>query len=111
MPPPPPNDRGSTLLVEECFAAQDGGFVDALRKVDSGKWLAAFADRWKKDTRPWARMQIFAYLDLPLNCPGHQPLIKRLFKNAEAARDNELVAAFAAVFDDLVRRVRRRRWR
>ncbi len=110
MPPPPPNDRGSTLLVEECFAAQDGGFVEALRQVNSGKWLAAFADRWKKDTRPWARMQIFAYLDLPLNCQGHQPLVKRLFKHAESTHDHELMAAFAAAFDCLVRRFRHNDW-
>lgn len=99
------------MLVEECFAAHDSGFVHALRQVNSGRWLAAFADRWKQDTRPWARAQLFAYLDQPLSCPGHQPLVKRLFKHAEATRDHELMAAFATAFDGMVRRVRRRRWR
>src|SRR5690348_12829204 len=93
------NDRGSMLLVEECFATQDAGFLDALRQVDSPKLLAAFADRWKRDPRPWAREQIFAYLDLPLNCPGHQPVVKRLFKDAEERKDDELMGAFLVAFD------------
>ena len=110
MPPAPPNERASLLLVEECFAGADARFVEALRKVTSPKFLAAFADRWKKDARPWARQQLFAYLDQPLDCPGHQPLVKRLLKDAEARRDDELMAAFLAAFDTLVRRARRSRW-
>jgi hypothetical protein len=99
------------LLVEECFSAQDAGFLEALRRMDSAKVLAAFADRWKKDSRPWARAQIFAYLDLPLDCPGHQPVVKRLFKHAEENKDTELLGAFLVAFDTLVRRVRRPHWR
>lgn len=99
------------LLVEDCFASQDAGFLSALRGITSAKLLAAFADRWKKDPRPWARQQIFAYLDLPLNCPGHQPIVKRLYKQAEEAKDHELVGAFLVAFDTLVRRVRRPHWR
>jgi hypothetical protein len=99
------------ILVEECFAAQDGGFIEALRGMTSPKVLAAFADRWKKDPRPWARQQVFAYLDLPLDCRGHQPIVKRLFKQAEENKDTELVGAFLVAFDTLVRRVRRAHWR
>ena len=73
--------------------------------------LAALADRWKKDPRPWARQQILAYLAQPLNCPGHQPVVKRLFKHAEAAGDNELMAAFLVAFDRQVRRELRSRTR
>lgn len=91
--------------------SQDPGFLAALRGITSPKLLAAFADRWKKDTRPWARQQIFAYLDLPLNCPGHQPIVKRLFKHAEENRDTELLGACLVAFDTLVRRVRRPHWR
>lgn len=108
---PPPNDRASMLLVEECFARQSEGFLDALRLVSQPKVLAAFADRWKKDARPWARAQVFAYLERPLDCPGHQPLVKRLFKDAEERKDDELMAAFLVAFDTQVRRVRRRSWR
>jgi len=99
------------LLVEECFTSQDAGFLKALRGITSAKLLAPFADRWKKDPRPWARQQIFAYLDQPLSCPGHQPIVKRLFKQAEENKDTELIGAFLVAFDTLVRRVRKQRWR
>jgi len=95
------------LLVEECFAAEHAGFLEALRRIDSPKLLAAFADRWKRDARPWARARILEYLDLPLNCLGHEPLVKRLFKDAEERKDDDLMAAFLVAFDTLVRRVRR----
>ncbi len=111
MTPAPPSDRASFLLMDECFTREDAGFLAALRRVDQPKLLAAFADRWKKDTRPWARAQIFAYLEEPLDSPGHQPLVKRLFKDAEARRDDELMGAFLVAFDTLVRRVRQKRWR
>jgi hypothetical protein len=73
--------------------------------------LAGLADRWKKDPRPWAREQVFAYLGLPMDCQGHHPVVKRLFKHAEASHDHELMAAFLVAFDRLVRRQRRVRYR
>ena len=87
--PAPANQRGQLLLAEEYFASENASFIETLRGVSQPKALAAFADRWKKDPRPWARQQILAYLALPLNCPGHQPVTKRLFKHAEAAGDDE----------------------
>ena len=42
---------------------------------------------------------------------GHHPVVKRLFKQAEAANDHELMAAFLVAFDRLVRRQRRIRIR
>ena len=111
MPGPQPSERASMLLVEECFSRQSEGFLTALRLVAHPKVLAAFADRWKKDARPWAREQIFAYLEQPLDCPGHQPLVKHLFKDAEERKDDELMAAFLVAFDTLVRRVRRKTWK
>lgn len=98
------------LLVEECFAAEDRRFVEELRAVEQPKLLAAFADRWKQDSRPWARQQMLAYLDQPLDRPGHQPLVKRLFKHAEARRDHELMALFLVAFDRNVRRTIENRW-
>jgi hypothetical protein len=97
----------SSLLVDESFATEDDQFVDRLRAVTGSKYLAALADRWKKDPRPWARRQIFRYLALPLDQAGHHPLVKRLFKHAEASRDDELMGAFLVAFDRLVRRQRR----
>lgn len=109
--PSPLPDRASLLLLEECFAREDGRFLELLRRVESPKWLASFADRWKQDTRPWARAQVIAYLDLPLDCIGHQPLVKRLFKAAEERKDDELLAAFLEAFDTSLRRVRQKRFR
>ncbi len=106
------NDRQvSSLLVDENFASQDDQFVDRVRTLTSPKYLAGLADRWKKDPRPWAREQIFKYLALPLDRPGHHPVVKRLFKQAEANRDDALMAAFLVAFDRLVRRQRRTRFR
>jgi hypothetical protein len=98
------------LLVEECFAAEDDRFVAELRAVDRPKLLAAFADRWKQDSRPWARQQMLAYLEQPFDREGHQPVVKRLFKHAEARRDHELMALFLVAFDRQVRRTIVKRW-
>jgi hypothetical protein len=100
------------LLAEEYFASENDLLIETLRQVGQPKSLAALADRWKKDPRPWARKQILDYLRQPLNCPGHQPLVKRLFKQAEENQDHELMAAFLVTFDRHVRRVIRtkRRW-
>src|SRR5262245_45348394 len=110
--PPGSDERGLSLLVDEYFNAEDNRFVDTLRRIRSSKFLPGFADRWKKDPRPWARQQIFQYLALPLDQPTHQPIVKRLFKQAEFNNDDELMALFLWVFDRLVRRVpdSRRRW-
>jgi hypothetical protein len=107
----PGEDPASTLLVDESFAQQDDQFVERLRSVRSSQYLAAFADRWKQDPRPWAREQIFKYLAMPMDRPGHHPVVKRLFKHAEAKRDDELMAAFLVAFDRLIRRERRTRYR
>jgi len=92
------------MLAEEYFANEGDLFLETLRRVSQPKSLAALADRWKKDPRPWARNQILAYLAQPLNCPGHQPIIKRFFKHAEENKDHELMAAFLVAFDRHVRR-------
>jgi hypothetical protein len=74
--------------------------------VNSPKFLSAFTLRWRNDPRPWARLQIIRYLEMPLNCPGHQPVVKRLFKQAEEKQDHELMALFLTAFDRQVRRER-----
>lgn len=110
--PAPGNERGQMLLAEEYFASENPAFLDTLRTVSQPKSLAALTDRWKKDPRPWARAQILAYLGQPLSCPGHQPVVKRLFKHAEENRDHELMVAFLVAFDRNVRRAIRvkRKW-
>ncbi len=102
---------GGMLLVEEYFDRGDDHFVEALRNVEDAPALARLVDRWKHDSRPWARRQVLAYLAEPLNAPGHHVVVKRLFKQAEERRDHEQMAVFLVAFDRLVRRVRTKRFR
>ena len=51
-----------------------------------------FAARWLADKRPAARRMLIEYLSLPLNAFRHEALIKRLFKGAEKAGDDEFDA-------------------
>lgn len=89
----------------------DPGFVDALRAIHDADALAAFALWWFQDGRPASRRLLFEYLDRPLNAFRHEAFIKRLFKLAEAARDDALMARFLVLFDRSIRRVRRRKLR
>src|SRR5438477_11703917 len=96
-------ESGNMLLVDEFFATEDDRFLTELRKLHKIESLVGLAERWKNDPRPWARQQIIKLLELPLSTPGHQPIIKRLFKQAEQNRDHELMAAFMVAFDKLLR--------
>lgn len=84
--------------------------MEALRGFHNAAWLAAFTERWKQDPRPWAKQQMFAYVALPFDQQGHQPVVKRLFKHAEATKDDSLMAAFMVAFDCMVRRVRGKKY-
>jgi len=101
--------RGDWLLVQELFERADPTFVDELRKIDDAEVLGAFAARWFGDKRPEARELLFDYLDRPLNAYRHEALVKRLFKLAEAAGDDALMARFMVAFDRSVRRTVGRR--
>jgi hypothetical protein len=102
----------SPLLLQEYFSTQDPRFLSYLFEFREDAVLAKFVEQWKRDSRPWAREQIFEYLKHPLSHPGHEPVVKRLFKHAQAERDDELAGAFMIAFDKLVRRHigRGRRW-
>ncbi len=100
----------SLLLLEERFAAGDDRFLEALLQQRDAKGLARFTEKWKVDPRPWAREMALRYLGEPLSHAGHEPVVKRLFKHAEAHRDHEQMALFMVAFDRLVRRVRRKRF-
>jgi hypothetical protein len=97
---------GSFSLAEELFARGAAGFVDELRRVHFADRLGDFAARWLADGRPFARAALFDYLSRPLNCYRHEPLVKRLFKRAEAAGDDAVMGAFLAALDRAVRRRR-----
>jgi hypothetical protein len=102
--------EGSILLLEECFASGDPRFLDELHGLDAPKKLGAFAERWFKDSRPWARERLREYLDLPIRLAGHKPLVKRLFKLAEAAADDRAMGWFIAAFDRSCRRRAVKTW-
>lgn len=104
---------GSWTLAEEQFARGDPGFVAELRSVHTAERLAGFASKWYADRRPFARAALLDYLSLPLNCFRHEPLVKRLFKLAENAGDDQVMGAFAAALDRAIRRQRKtfRRYR
>ncbi|MFO0851811.1 MAG: hypothetical protein U0871_25085 [Gemmataceae bacterium] len=98
---------GSWTLADELFARGNPAFVGELRRVHAPEQLGAFAARWLVDRRPFAREALLDYLSRPLNAYRHEPLVKRLFKLAEAAGDDELMGAFLVAFDRTVRRARR----
>jgi len=110
MQTPGADEPGSAVLLDEYFAESDDRFVELLLTVRDPSRLAALADRWKVDPRPWARRMLFAYLDAEWRTPGHNVLVKRLYKQAERQADLELVCAFAHRFDLMIRRQLEVRW-
>src|SRR5712692_10592390 len=105
---------GSWALAEELFARVDAMFVTELRRIHDAERLGNFAARWLLDSRPAARQLLVDYLSLPLNAFRHEALVKRLFKAAEKAGDDELMGLFLVAFDRSMRRDRksitRRKW-
>lgn len=93
--------------LDEWLARRDPAFVDRLRRVSDADALAGFAPRWYADLSPEARRLLFDYLDRPLNAYRHEGLVKRLFKLAEAAGDDAVMARFLVAFDRSIRRVQR----
>ncbi len=93
--------------IEASFTRGDAAFVDQLRRFHNAEILAGFAARWFGDRRPEARQMLRDYLSRPLNAYRHDALVKRLFKMAEAANDDELMAHFLVLFDRSIRRVKR----
>ncbi len=102
---PDVTDNGSWSLVEDTLRRGDPLFVRELRRITDAERLGAFAPRWYGDPRPEARRLLLDYLDQPLNAFRHEPLVKRLFKLAEAAGDDEVMGRFLVLFDRSVRRV------
>lgn len=95
---------GDWLVIEELLERGDPAFVDSLRACEDGQRLAAFAASWHADRRPAARRFLLEYLLRPLNAFHHEGLVKRLFKLAEKAGDDEALAHFLVLFDRSIRR-------
>jgi len=94
----------SSLLLEELFAAGDLRFVDEVLASTAARRLKAFAERWYKDSRHFAREALHRYIDDGCDRPHHRPLVKALFKMAEAAGDDDAMAHFLVAFDRLIKR-------
>ncbi len=105
----PQPSRGSWLLAEELLDQGDPAFVEELRCIHDPNRLSAFAAKWFADRRPASRQLLMEYLARPLNAFRHEPLVKRLFKLAEKAEDDVLMAHFLASLDRTVRRMVRKR--
>ena len=104
--------NASTLLLDEYFDAGDARFLDEVFACRVPNKLKALAATWYGDARPWAREQLLAYVADGCDRPGHRPLVKALFKLAEAAGDDEAMGRFLVAFDGLMRRVlaKQHRW-
>ena len=89
----------SSVLFDEYFAAGDDRFLTEARLLRAGAKLAAFAERWYADQRPWARGMLLAYVLEGCDLPDHKGLVKRLYKRAEAASDDDVIAHFMVAFD------------
>lgn len=96
---------GDWLLAQELFERGDPEFVDVVRRVHDADALGAFAPRWYADARPAARRMLLDYLIGPLDAFRHEPLVKRLFKLAEAAGDDEAMGRLLVTLDRSVDRV------
>ncbi len=101
---------GDWLLLRELLERGDPEFVDRLRGVSDADALGQFAQRWYASPLPNARRLLLEYLERPLNAYRHEALIKRLFKQAEAAGDDAVMARFLVAFDRSIRRVQRVRY-
>jgi predicted DNA-binding WGR domain protein len=97
----------SVIALEAYFTAADPQFLTELLRPTSASHaagIAGLAERWYRDDRPWARDLLRAYIADGCDRPWHKALVKRLFKLAEAAGDDELMAHFMVAFDRLSRR-------
>jgi hypothetical protein len=103
--------EGSLLLLEEYFASGDSRFRSELQSLNAPKKMGAFAERWLKDPRPWSRLMIRDFLlDRSFERPQLKPLVKRLFKLAEAAGEDRVLAWFLVAADVSIRRVESKRY-
>lgn len=97
-------DNGSWPYAEELFGKGDPAFVTEIRRITDADRLGNFALTWFTDQRPAARRLLLQYLSLPFNSFRHEALLKRLFKLADKAGDDEVMAHFLVGFDRSVRR-------
>ncbi|TWT92956.1 hypothetical protein [Neorhodopirellula pilleata] len=105
-----PSATGSLLVVRQLLDQADGSFLDELCRIEDADKLGSFAREFLDDRRSHVRAGLLAYIDVAMSQYRHEALVKRLFKLAEAASDDEVMARFMVALDRSVRReVRTRR--
>jgi hypothetical protein len=103
--------EGSILLLEEYFAAGDPRFRSELLTVNAPKKLGPFAEKWIGDPRAWSRQMLRDFLlDRSFERPQFKPLVKRMYKLAEAAKDDRIMAWFLVAGDCSIRRAEVKRY-
>jgi len=102
----------SSLILQELFAQADRQFLDTVLTCTDARTLGGLVTRWLADPRPWARETLLKFLDQPMMERHKALLIKRVYKHAEKAGDDEIVGACMRGFDGLIRRrvVQRYHW-
>jgi hypothetical protein len=100
---------GSALALAEFYEAGDARFLEEVLAARQDGALGALAERWFRDERPFAREALVAYVLDGCDRPRHRVLVKRLFKLAEKAGDDELMGCFLVAFDGLEKRHLRER--
>jgi hypothetical protein len=104
-----PLNPGSWLRVEALVEQGDPEFAEELRRIQDVDRLGSFAKVLYNDRRATTRRLMIQYLQLPFNAFRHEALLKRLFKLAEAAQDDEVMAYFMVGLDRCIRREKRSR--
>ncbi len=104
--------QGSTLLLDELFASGEPRFLEEVLGCTDDAKLVSIAESWLADARPEMRRALLEYVDDGCDRPFHKGLVKRLFKGAERASDDPLMARFMVAFDRIVSRfpVKTMRW-
>jgi hypothetical protein len=99
-------------VLTELYESRDAAFLDYIRQHQgSFKPLLGLIEKWKKDARPWARKMKVEFV-LAGQFPGDiRVVFKRLFKQASADRDHELMGVFLLTLDRSIRRKRGGRYR
>jgi hypothetical protein len=108
-----PADRPvSSLVLAELYDSGDARFLDLiLQHGGNARPLLGLIEKWKKDSRPWAHRLKMEFL-LGGKSPWESRVVfKRLFKQAWADRDHELMGAFMVALDCSIRRKRQKRYR
>jgi hypothetical protein len=108
-----PSDRPvSSLVLAELYDSGDAAFLDLiLQHRGSFKPLLGLVEKWKKDQRPWARRLKIQFVFSGEWQGDRRVVFKRLFKQAWADGDHELMGVFLVALDRIIRRKRMKRYR